>query len=220
MRDSRRSLLRKAGLSVGIGGFVSGASSTASADHDITNHSPHADRWVESPNYNVSNRGMAEIDWVVLHLTAATDCSTEDTMVNGDVSYHYSISNYPDTCFDAQTVTQYVRQKDIAWHARGGNSSSIGISVEWVEGNDEISAASYDQLAQLVSWVCDDVGVPKSCRTLYSDYPWCDYSGGIVGHRDAPNCSSCACHDTVPTACPHPDGFNWGTFNAHLDNYR
>lgn len=220
MRDSRRSFLKKTGVSAGVAGLIGGAANTASADHDLNNHSPLADRWVPSPNYNWSNRGMAEIDWVIIHLTAATDCSTENTMENGNVSYHYMVSNYDSTCWSPGTVTQYVEQSDIAWHARGGNDSSIGVSVEWTDGSGEISWTAYDKLAELVSWICDDVGVVKSCRPRWSNSPWCDYSGGIVGHRDAPDCTGCACSNTVATACPHPDGFDWATFDSHLDRYR
>jgi N-acetyl-anhydromuramyl-L-alanine amidase AmpD len=74
------------------------------------------------------------------------------------VSAHY--------CVDADTVIQCVREKDIAWHARGGNTNSIGVELagfarqtreRWA---DAYSTAVLGRAASLVADVCRRRGVP------------------------------------------------------------
>ena len=68
------------------------------------------------------------------------------------VSAHY--------CVDAGTVIQCVREKDIAWHARGGNTNSIGVELagyarqttrDW---EDAYSSAVLARAASVVADVC------------------------------------------------------------------
>ena len=82
--------------------------------------------FVESPN--VTATGGRRIDVVVIHTMeiaerngAAAACARWFQSPASQVSAHY--------CVDADTVIQCVREKDIAWHARGGNTSSIGVEL-------------------------------------------------------------------------------------------
>ena len=82
--------------------------------------------FVESPN--VTHRSSRPIDVVVMHTMeiaeradAAAICARWFATPASQVSAHY--------CVDAGTVIQCVREHDIAWHARGGNTDSIGVEL-------------------------------------------------------------------------------------------
>ena len=82
--------------------------------------------FVESPN--VTPATARRFDVVVMHTMeiaerkdAAEICARWFASPVSKVSAHY--------CVDADTVIQCVREKDIAWHARGGNTNSIGVEL-------------------------------------------------------------------------------------------
>ncbi len=113
--------------------------------------------FVESPN-RTRAPGRA-IGVVVIHTMeiaerpdAAEICARWFKTPVSRVSAHY--------CVDADSVIQCVREKDIAWHARGGNTDSIGVELagfasqtrrDWA---DPYSAAVLDRAANLVADVC------------------------------------------------------------------
>ena len=62
---------------------------------------------------------------------------------SAQVSAHY--------CVDVDSIVQCVRERDIAWHARGGNAKSIGIELagyarqtkaEWADAYSRASRGS------------------------------------------------------------------------------
>lgn len=113
--------------------------------------------FVESPN--VSRRASRAIDVVVIHTMeiaerpdAASICARWFATKASEVSAHY--------CVDAGTVIQCVREKDLGWHARGGNTTSIGVELagfarqsrrEW---EDDYSRAVLERAAALVADIC------------------------------------------------------------------
>jgi N-acetyl-anhydromuramyl-L-alanine amidase AmpD len=119
--------------------------------------------FVESPNFT-SATGRA-IDVVVVHTMeiaerpdAAEICARWFKTRVSRVSAHY--------CVDADSVVQCVREKDIAWHARGGNTNSIGVELagfasqttrDW---NDRYSAAVLERAATVVADVCRRRRIP------------------------------------------------------------
>ena len=119
--------------------------------------------FVESPHATPA-RGRV-VDVVVMHTMeiaersdAAAICARWFQSRVSRVSAHY--------CVDAGTVIQCVREKDVAWHARGGNDRSIGVelagfarqtSAEWA---DEYSAAVLSRAAQLVADICRRRRIP------------------------------------------------------------
>jgi len=87
---------------------------------------PLAYPFVESPNFTPASRRA--IDVVVMHTMeiaersdAAEICARWFRTKVSQVSAHY--------CVDADSVIQCVEEKDIAWHARGGNTNSIGVEL-------------------------------------------------------------------------------------------
>jgi N-acetyl-anhydromuramyl-L-alanine amidase AmpD len=89
---------------------------------------------------------------------AAEICARWFRSPASQVSAHY--------CVDSDTVIQCVREKDIAWHARGGNATSIGVelagfarqtSQDW---RDAYSNAVLRSAATLVADVCRRRRIP------------------------------------------------------------
>lgn len=140
--------------------------------------------FVESPNKTVKN-GRA-IDVVVIHTMeiaerpdAAMICARWFASRAATVSAHY--------CVDAGTVIQCVREKDVAWHARGGNTHSIGVELagfarqsaaEWADtySEDVLAGAS-----ELVADVCRRRRIPVrwlAAADLVAG------RRGITGHAD------------------------------------
>ncbi len=119
--------------------------------------------FVESPNY--TRRASRPIDVVVMHTMeiaerpdAAAICARWFATEASQVSAHY--------CVDAGTVIQCVQEKDIAWHARGGNTDSIGVELagfarqtrrEWA---DAYSTAVLGRAAALVADICTRRRIP------------------------------------------------------------
>jgi len=119
--------------------------------------------FVESPN--VTKRTGRAIDVVVIHTMeiaeradAASICARWFASKASEVSAHY--------CVDAGAVIQCVREKDIGWHARGGNTASIGVELagfarqtrrEW---EDDYSRAVLQRAAGLVAGICRRRTIP------------------------------------------------------------
>jgi N-acetyl-anhydromuramyl-L-alanine amidase AmpD len=126
--------------------------------------------FVESPN--VTRANGRPIDVVVMHTMeiaerpdAAQICARWFASPASQVSAHY--------CVDAGGVIQCVREKDIAWHARGGNTASIGVELagfasqtrrDW---RDDYSSAVLKHAAALVAEICRRRRIPV--RWLVAD---------------------------------------------------
>jgi N-acetyl-anhydromuramyl-L-alanine amidase AmpD len=140
--------------------------------------------FVASPNFTRAT-GRA-IDVVVMHTMeiaerpdAAEICARWFATTVSQVSAHY--------CVDSNTVIQCVREKDVAWHARGGNTNSIGVEMagyasqttrDW---EDRYSKAVLARAATLVADVCRRRRIPL--RWLDPD----DLRAGrrgLTGHAD------------------------------------
>ena len=120
-------------------------------------------RFVESPN-KTRTQGRA-VDVVVIHTAeggeradAAEAVARWFSLPSANVSAHY--------CVDANSIVQCVRERDIAWHARGGNANSIGIELagyarqtkkEWA---DAYSVATLQRAAGLTTSICDRHAIP------------------------------------------------------------
>jgi N-acetyl-anhydromuramyl-L-alanine amidase AmpD len=120
-------------------------------------------RFVESPN-KTENSGRT-FEAVVMHTMeiaerpdAAMICARWFATSVSEVSAHY--------CVDAQTVIQCVREKDVAWHARGGNTHSIGIELAGFarqtthDGEDAYSTGVLGHASVLVADVCRRRRIP------------------------------------------------------------
>lgn len=119
--------------------------------------------FVESPN--VTRTGGRSVDLVVIHtmevaerLNAAEAVAAWFARPDSGVSAHY--------CVDADTIVQCVREQDVAWHARGGNTGSIGIELAGRAGQDAAgwadaySRAVLERAAALTADVCGRHAIP------------------------------------------------------------
>lgn len=168
------------------------------------------ERFIESPN--VTRVAGRAVDTVVVHTMeigeradAAEICARWFASPASQVSAHY--------CVDAGTVIQCVREQDIAWHARGGNATSIGVELAGTAGQgsrdweDDYSEAVLARAAALVADVCRRHGIPvrrvgppglRAGR------------GGITGHADVSRAFGKSDHwDPGP-------GFPWSAFLARV----
>ncbi|MEU3135004.1 MULTISPECIES: peptidoglycan-binding protein [unclassified Streptomyces] len=127
-------------------------------------------RWVPAHSGNFAAGRTATVDKVVVHVTQGSYAGSISWFQNpaSQVSAHYVIRSS-----DGE-VTQTVRDKDTAWHARSANASSVGIEHEgWVDEPAWFTDAMYRSSAALTSHLSAKFGIPKD-RTH------------IVGHSEVP----------------------------------
>jgi N-acetyl-anhydromuramyl-L-alanine amidase AmpD len=138
------------------------------------------------PSPHVTRAPARAVTTVVLHtmeiserVDAARRCAAWFASDVAQVSAHY--------CVDAQEIVQCVAEEDIAWHARGGNTSSIGIELAGyarqtaAEWGDPTSAAILGRAAALVADVCARHAIPVR-RIRASGLR--RGAHGITGHAD------------------------------------
>jgi N-acetylmuramoyl-L-alanine amidase/Putative peptidoglycan binding domain len=122
-----------------------------------------AHTFIPSPFFNETNG--RKIDLIVIHTMemaekpdTAEGCARWFQNPTAEVSAHY--------CVDNNSVVQCVHDKDIAWHARGGNHNSLGIEHAGTakqtgrQWNDEYSQAMLERSATLTAELCKKHKVP------------------------------------------------------------
>ena len=175
--ESRRNLLKKLGAAstVGLGGATA-LSGTAAAKPAVDWETAH------SSNYTSANRGAGYIDWIVIHTVQGSAQSAVNWFQDpdADVSAHYTI---------AQDGYKYQSVSDIniAWHAGGSNYNTYSVGLEhggYVSGTYE--DAQYRSSAELVSWLCDQYGVPKQHPSSVPYDAANPANGGIIAHSQVP----------------------------------
>ena len=133
--------------------------------------------WIpaHAENYQVANRGVGNIDHVVVHTTQGSYGGTINWFKNpaAGVSAHYLLRST-----DGH-VAQMVDEKNVAWHDRCFNTTTVGIEHEGYVEKPELwyTEAMYSESAKLTAYLCDKYGIEKKL-------------GPIVGHGDAPDCST------------------------------
>lgn len=170
LRTSRRRLLQGAAVTAAAAalGPLAAARAAAAAPYPVTHWIP-----ASTSNYTLSSRPSSyPLNYVVIHVTQET---FQDSMrIFEDparrVSAHYMVAS------GDGYIGQFVREKDIAWHAGNWdyNTRSIGIEHEgWVDQPQWFTDVMYQQSAKLTAAVCDRYGIPKT-RTH------------IIGHVEVP----------------------------------
>lgn len=132
-------------------------------------------RWIpaDDANHTVSDRPRAHpVDFVVVHVTEETFADTRRIFQDprAKVSAHYLVGSA-----DGR-VAQFVREKDIAWHAGNWdyNTRSIGIEHEgWPDRPEYFTDALYDASARLAAAVCHRYGIPVT-------------RDRVIGHSEVP----------------------------------
>ncbi|MEV0578154.1 N-acetylmuramoyl-L-alanine amidase [Streptomyces sp. NPDC050392] len=169
-RPSRRRLLQGAAVTAAAAalGPLAAGRAAAAAPYPVTHWIP-----ASTSNYTVSSRPSSyPLNYVVIHVTQET---FQDAMrifedPTRQVSAHYMVAS------GDGYIGQFVREKDIAWHAGNWdyNTRSIGIEHEgWVDQPQWFTDVMYRQSAKLTAAVCDRYSIPKT-RTH------------IIGHVEVP----------------------------------
>ncbi|WP_328891919.1 N-acetylmuramoyl-L-alanine amidase [Streptomyces sp. NBC_00316] len=166
---SRRGLLKGAAVAAAATALGPLTAGTARAASYPTTH------WIpaSTSNYTVSNRPTSyAIDRVIIHVTQEyfQDARRIFQDPARKVSAHYMLASADGY------IAQFVREKDIAWHAGNWsyNTRSIGIEHEgWVDDRSWFTDVMYRQSAQLTAAICTRYGIPKA-RTH------------IIGHYEVP----------------------------------
>lgn len=169
-RPSRRRLLQGAAVTAAAAalGPLAAARTAAAAPYPVTHWIP-----ASTSNYTVSSRPSSyPLNYVVIHVTQET---FQDSMrifkdPARQVSAHYMVAS------GDGYIGQFVREKDIAWHAGNWdyNTRSLGIEHEgWVDQPPWFTDVMYQQSAKLTAALCDRYGIPKT-RTH------------IIGHVEVP----------------------------------
>ncbi len=140
--------------------------------------------FVASPHH--TRTSGRTVDVVVVHtMEAAERLDTAEAVARWfalpgtGVSAHY--------CVDADSVVQCVRERDIAWHARGGNERSIGIELAGYAGqgprgwDDDYSWAVLERAAVLAAGICRRHDIPLR-RIRAADLR--EGQRGLTGHAD------------------------------------
>ncbi|MEU5716899.1 peptidoglycan-binding protein [Streptomyces sp. NPDC020403] len=126
--------------------------------------------WVPAASANYATGRTATVDKVVIHVMQGSYAGTISWFQNAtsQVSSHYVVRSS-----DGE-VTQMVRDKDTAYHARSANASSLGIEHEgFIDDPSWFTDTMYRSSAALTAHLCDRYGIPKD--RLH-----------IIGHSEAP----------------------------------
>ncbi|HWU10132.1 MAG TPA: N-acetylmuramoyl-L-alanine amidase [Streptomyces sp.] len=126
--------------------------------------------WVAANSGNFATGRTATVDKVVVHVTQGSYAGTISWFQNpsSKVSSHYVVRSS-----DGQ-ITQMVRDKDTAYHARSANASSLGIEHEgFVDDPSWFTDTMYRSSAALTKYLCDRYGIPKD-------------RAHVIGHSEAP----------------------------------
>ena len=120
-------------------------------------------------NYTAANRGPAQINKVVIHVTQGSWSSAISWFKNSgaNVSAHYTVRS------SDGFIGQSVREKDIAWHAGNWNynSSSIGIEHEGYVSNPAwFTDAMYRSSAKLTAYICKKYRIPIDRQHIIGHY--------------------------------------------------
>ncbi|MFI9236768.1 N-acetylmuramoyl-L-alanine amidase [Streptomyces sp. NPDC053079] len=131
--------------------------------------------WIpaSSANFTASARpGAYPVDHVVVHVTQETfpDAMRIFRDPRSKVSAHYMVASADGY------IGQFVRERDIAWHAGNWdyNTRSIGIEHEgWIDRPEYFTDALYRASAKLTAAVCARHGIPPTREH-------------IIGHSEVP----------------------------------
>ena len=121
--------------------------------------------WVPAPECNYEER-TKPVSAVVIHYTEGSYAGCISWFQNCDasVSAHYVIRSY-----DGQ-VTQMVREKDKAWHARSANGYTIGVEHEaYGDIVSYFTEAMYASSADLMRDICSRYEAINGYRTFCTD---------------------------------------------------
>jgi len=125
-------------------------------------------------NYQVASRGAGDVDHIVIHDTEGGFDGTVSWFQDpaAQVSAHYVVRSRDGF------VAQMVAEKNIAWHDKCFNTTTVGIEHEGFAAHPDLwyTEPMYIASATLTSYLADKYSIAKQ-------------HGPILGHGEAPDCS-------------------------------
>ncbi|MCY9512317.1 N-acetylmuramoyl-L-alanine amidase [Paenibacillus larvae] len=124
-------------------------------------------------------------------------------------------------------ITQMVRDKDIAYHAREANSYSIGIEHEgYIDNPSWYTDTMYRSSAKLTAYLCDKYGIPKDRAHIqgHSEIPGNDHTDPGPNwdwnyYMSLVNPSTVSVTVDNATSGRFTASSNWGTSNWSAQRY-
>lgn len=124
-----------------------------------------ATAYIGNPHFNTANRTKATIRWIVIHdmessegPKTARNVAAYFALPTTRASAHYNV--------DSTEIIQCVREKDVAWHAPGLSSRSIGVehagraSQTAAQWDDTYSRSMLKLSASLFADLCKRYDIP------------------------------------------------------------
>lgn len=218
MSESRRTILKALGATVGAGALVGTGSAKSTGQPTRKPASKPEMAWVPAheSNYSEADRESdAEIRWFVVHVAQGSYQGTIDWFQNpeANVSAHYVADH------ETGALTQQLDESDMGWHAGNWpyNQHSLGIEhsgfVNRTDYSDELYAAS----ARIVRWAATEFDFPKRVRR-YEIAP-CDAlagDGGVIGHHQIPHPYDCSRPGGISGHTDPGSLWNWGRYEGFV----
>ncbi len=127
--------------------------------------------WLQSQNHTSTNRKIADVDRVVVHVTEGSFWGSVRWLRNhrSHGSSHYVVSRKGE-------IVQLVSTSDVAWHAgnRRVNARSVGIEHEGWTRRGGFTKAQYRASARLTAWLAHRAGMPLDREH-------------VIGHDEVPD---------------------------------
>ena len=126
--------------------------------------------WVPANPNNYATGRSAKINKVIVHVTQGSYAGSISWFQNpaSAVSAHYVVRS------SDGKITQMVRDRDTAYHAKSANASALGIEHEgFIDDPSWFTESMYRSSAALTKYLCDRYGIPKD-------------RAHIIGHSEAP----------------------------------
>lgn len=144
--------------------------------------------FVQARHFTRASRKPGDVSLVVIHtaecperVSAAENLAAWSAGPNASrASWHYAV--------DVDSITQSVREEDVAWHAGPVNGYSVGVehagyaSQDAAGWADDYSLAVLERSAELVADICTRHGIP--IRRIDADALARGERSGICGHVD------------------------------------
>lgn len=166
-----------------------------------------------SGNYASASRTAGDIRWVIIH-TIEGPYQAGINVFNdpgSNASAHYVVGN------ETGKITQMVDDSDIAYTAGNYDYNTAGMNFEHSGYATESHPDSlYQNSADIVSWVCEEYGIPKAHPSGVAPADPSTDTGGIIGHEQVPDPNNPsvgggASHHTDPG-----QGWDWDYFMSLL----
>jgi hypothetical protein len=172
-----------------------------------------------------SGRGKNSIQGIVMHSSDGTEKGDINTLRGGDPSHQVSSHYY--VARDGK-IYQFVNDQDTAWHAgqtvdnsRYGNSATIGIEQEHIDGKQDWPQVQVDAAAKLVASLRAKYNLSQDQVYGHSqiaperkqdplNYPWKSFAQSVTNNLSPPS------RGLVQAAPASSDGITWTDLSPYL----